>query len=190
MNLSPQYKDLMTQLLAAASELFYAGQDPSGVGLKVSKKVNIEGTGLDGQQHLDFDKGKCYVQISEAVVEMGQQISLLTSFAIAHELGHICVSEISANIGTDTLLMSSLKHEVAADLVGTSLLLKINTIPRSLVDLLKTYGDFVMDENQHGTHPARSDRIGYITSFIIKTRISQIGTVDAIRQILEAMGNV
>ena len=190
MLLSARYKVFMTRLLAAASELFYAGNPVTAGPYNVGKKVNIEGTGLDGQQHIDDEKLKCYVQISEAVVEMGEQNQLLREFAMAHELGHLCMSQIGDQIGTSQLRLDSLKHEVAADLIGVCLLLKLGEVPVTIVSTLKSYGDFVMDEQRHGTHPARSERIGFIVALIIKVRIKLLSEVTAITQVLHDMGNV
>jgi len=189
MNLTPQYKIFVGTLIAAAKKLFTGGNDITALGLRVGKKVNVEGTGLDGQQALDFEKGKCYVQITEVVVEMGQANALLAHFAIAHEFGHICMAEIGNAIGTSSLPLESLKHEVAADLIGTCLLMETGVAPGQIVDTLNNFGDFVMDESQHGTHPSRNARIGFIAALISKIRVSHTGQLDAITQVLQEMGN-
>jgi hypothetical protein len=190
MNLSPQYRIFVGRLIAASKSLFSGGRDITPLGLKIGKKVNVEGTGLDGQQALDFDKGKCYVQITEVVVEMGQANALLAHFAIAHEFGHICMAEIGDAIGTSNLSLDSLKHEVAADLIGTCLLMETGVVPGEIIETLNAFGDFVMDENQHGTHPSRKARVGFIAALISKIRVSRIGQLDAITQVLHEMGSV
>ena len=188
MRLSAEYKEFMTQLVKAASTLFFAGAEPSAIGLKVSTDVNIEGTGLDGQQHLDFEKQLCYVQISEGAAEMGAQVPLLTKFAIAHEFGHICASEIGGQIGTASESLGSQKHEVAADLIGASLLLKLGYTPIMISSVLgPQLGGFVMDENAHGTHPARATRLGFITTLFTKIRALGKSETVAIQEVLQSM---
>ncbi len=188
MRLSAAYKEFMTQLVKASSTLFFGGAEPSALGLKISTDVNIEGTGLDGQQHLDFEKKLCYVQISEAASDMGAQVPLLTKFAIAHEFGHICAAELGAQIGTAEEKMGSQKHEVAADLIGTCLLLKLGYTPIMITSVLgPETGGFVMDEEAHGTHPARRARVGFITTLFTKVRSLGKSETVAIRETLQSM---
>jgi hypothetical protein len=189
MKLTAEYKEFMTHLLTAASSLFFGGRDPEAMGMKVSTSVNIEGTGLDGQQHLDTETGLCYVQISETASFMGDQVPLLTKFAIAHELGHLCAAEIGGQIGTATVNLGSQKHEVAADLIGTCLLLKLKYTPIMITSVLgEQTGGFVMDEEAHGTHPSRKARVGFMVALFTKLRSQGKGEVEAIRLVLEGMG--
>ena len=184
MKLTAEYKRWMTDLLDAASALFFKGETPTALGLKISKKVNIEGTGLDGQVHTDTDKGKCYVQISETASFMGDSQKLLAQFAIAHELGHACASEIGEAIGTSSLPLGSPKHEVAADLIGTCLLLKTKVTPIMITSVLSQYGDFIMDKEPTGTHPAQKARMGFISALFTKVRSQKKPEIEAIREIL------
>jgi len=184
MLLSAQYKRWMTELLDAASTLFFKGATPSALGLKISKKVNIEGTGLDGQVHTDTTTMKCYVQISETATFMGDAQPMLTKFAIAHELGHACAAEIGDAIGTSGLPMGSQKHEIAADLIGTCLLLKTDVTPIMITSALNSYGDFIMDKDATGTHPSQKARMGFISALFTKVRSQKKPEIEAIREVL------
>jgi hypothetical protein len=188
MPISAAYKQFMSKMLDAASTLFFHGQSPQALGLPVSADINIAGTGLDGQQHLDFEKGLCYVQVSELVTDLAAEVPLLTKFALAHEFGHICASEIGGEIGTAGLNLGSQKHEVAADLIGTCLLLKLGYTPIMITSVLGGHtGDFVMDEEAKGTHPSRKSRLGFITTLFTKIRSLGRTEVVAIKEVLDAM---
>lgn len=184
--LTAEYQNFVKELLKAAGEVFFGGQTPTGVGdMKISSKVNVDGVNLDGQQFIDFDKNKCYVQITETVQDMGDAQPLLAKFAIAHELGHIVAGPIGGKIGTADVAMMSKKHEVAADLIGTVLLLRTGITPIMITTMLNQYGDYVMDEHEKGTHPARKDRLALITSMFPKIRSGGASApIDAIAEIL------
>lgn len=187
MALSALYKDFMTSLLDAAGSLFFKGKSPEALGLTVSPMINIEGSGLDGQQYTD-DKG-CYVQVSETVTWMSGEAPLLVKFALAHELGHICASEIGQQIGTSEASLGSQKHEVAADLIGTCLLLKLKYTPIMITTVLgPSTGGFVMDEEapkEKTTHPSRKARVGFITTLFTKMRSQGLTEIAAIRAVLQ-----
>jgi hypothetical protein len=184
--LSAEYRTFMKSLIHAAGDAFFGGKAPAAIDdMKISAKVNVEGENLDGQQHVDWEKKKCYVQITETVRDMGAAQPLLTKFAIAHELGHIVAGPIGDRIGTADAPMMSRKHEVAADLIGTCLLLRNGITPIMITSMLNSYGDYVMDEHETGTHPGKKDRLALITTLFPKIRSGGRTTeVEAIAEIL------
>jgi hypothetical protein len=184
--LSAEYRTFLKSLLKAAGDAFFGGTLPTAIDdMKISAKVNIEGQNLDGQQYVDWNKKKCYVQITETVSDMGAAQPLLAKFAIAHELGHIVAGPIGDAIGTADASMLSKKHEVAADLIGTCLLLRTGITPIMISTMLRSYGDYVMDEHEAGTHPGRAERLALITSLFPKIRSgSRTTEAEAIAEIL------
>lgn len=187
--LTAEYRTFLKSLIDAAGQVFFAGKTPTALDdMKISSSVNVEGVNLDGQQYVDWDKKKCYVQITETVRDMGGAQPLLAKFAIAHELGHIVAGPIGAKIGTADAPLVSKKHEVAADLIGTALLLRTGVTPIMITTMLSQYGDYVMDEHEAGTHPGRKDRLALITSMFPKIRSGGTKSeVDAIGEILQTV---
>jgi len=186
--LSAEYKVFVKSLIKAASEAFFGGGTATAFGgMAIGSKVNIEeGGGIDGMQHVDYEKMKCYVQITDTVKMIGQVQPLLAKFAIAHEFGHIVAGPIGGEIGTAEARLDSKKHEVAADLIGTCLLLRTGVTPIMITTMLQSYGDYVMDEVEKGTHPSRKDRMAYIISLFPKIRSGGGSTeLDAIKNILK-----
>lgn len=185
MGLKADYENFVRDLKKAAGDLFFGGETPTAFGgMEISTLVNVDGSNMDGQLHID-EHNKCYVQITKTVRYAGHQQPLLTKFAIAHEFGHIVAGEIGGRIGTAAVSLQSKKHEVAADLIGTVLLLRTGITPIMITTMLNEHGAFIMDDHAVGTHPARKDRVAMITTLFPKIRSGGTSApTDAIAEIL------
>jgi hypothetical protein len=91
---------------------------------------------------------------------------------------------MGAAIGTSELQVGDQKHEIAADLIGTCLLLKTGVTPIMITGVLSQYGDFIMDKEATGTHPSQKARMGFMSALFTKVRSLKKPEIEAIKEVL------